>query len=187
MKTEDEIYKQPHDIRHRQAQKFFEAGQQRIKTSPVPKGQKYAPGTRVRIVDDLGPGMSHFPSAKDATVKYTYAHAYGGDDVKSYCIDIDGMGEVSWYYEHQLIPPPSVGYWVVGSNNSRHWAEPCPFCGGEPYQKTLECSSIEDLQRGAWACKECGAQAPECRLGWADGLEKWNKRRCLDTGETKTL
>jgi hypothetical protein len=46
--------------------------------------------------------MSHFQGGVNATVKYTYAHAYGGDDVKSYCLDIDNHGEVSWYEEHQL-------------------------------------------------------------------------------------
>jgi hypothetical protein len=46
--------------------------------------------------------MAHFQSGVNATVKNTYAHAYGGDDVKSYCLDIDDYGEVSWYEEHQL-------------------------------------------------------------------------------------
>ena len=46
--------------------------------------------------------MSHFRSGVLATVKYTYAHAYGGDDVTSYCLDIDDYGKVSWYEEHQL-------------------------------------------------------------------------------------
>ena len=48
--------------------------------------------------------MSHFESGVNATVRYTYAHAYGGDDVKSYCLDVDGRGEVSWYKEWQLTP-----------------------------------------------------------------------------------
>ncbi len=46
--------------------------------------------------------MSHFTSDCDATVVHTYAHAYGGDDVKSYCLDVDGHGETSWYDEWQL-------------------------------------------------------------------------------------
>lgn len=46
--------------------------------------------------------MSHFTSGVNATVVHTYAHAYGGRDVKSYCLNVDGEGRVSWYYEHQL-------------------------------------------------------------------------------------
>jgi len=73
-----------------------------IATKPEPKGQKFPIGTRIRIADDLGTPMSHFPKELDATVKYTYAHAFGGKDVKSYCLDIDGYGQVAWYFEHQL-------------------------------------------------------------------------------------
>jgi len=85
-----------------QANSIYQQGIENVKNKPVPKGQKFQPGTRVKIIDDLGTSMSHFPSGKEATVKYTYAHAYGGDNVKNYCLDIDGVGEVSWYYEHQL-------------------------------------------------------------------------------------
>lgn len=93
-----------HEERHAQAQGIYCAGLELVKTTPPPKGQKYPPGTRVRIADDLGSSMAHFESGKNATVRYTYAHAYGGDDVDSYCLDIDGHGEVSWYHEHQLTP-----------------------------------------------------------------------------------
>ena len=92
-----------YEERHSQAQGIHKAGLEKVATTPPPEGQKYAPETRVRIADDLGSSMSHFPSGANATVKYTYAHAYGGSDVKSYCLDIDGRGQVSWYYEHQLI------------------------------------------------------------------------------------
>jgi hypothetical protein len=93
-----------YEERHTQAQGIYKAGLEKVATTPPPEGQKYAPGTRVRIADDLGPSMSYFTSGANATVKYTYAHAYGGSNVKRYCIDIDGRGEVSWYYEHQLTP-----------------------------------------------------------------------------------
>lgn len=93
-----------YEERHAQAQGIYKAGLERVATTSPPEGQKYAPGTRVRIADDLGPSMSHFKSGKNATVKYTYAHAYGGSNTKSYCLDIDGCGESSWYYEHQLTP-----------------------------------------------------------------------------------
>lgn len=82
----------------------YESGLERVRSTPCPDGQKYKPGTRVRVADDLGSSMSHFCSGVDATVKYVYAHAYGGSDVKSYCLDVDGVGSVAWYYEHQLEP-----------------------------------------------------------------------------------
>jgi hypothetical protein len=69
--------------------------------------QKFAIGSRVRIIKNLGPSMPHFPSGKNATVKYTYAYVYGGNDYKSYCLDVDDIGEVSWYYEQQLKSIPA--------------------------------------------------------------------------------
>ena len=80
----------------------YAQGMNNVATKPEPKGQKFPIGTRVRIADDLGVSMSHFPKGVGATVKYTYDHAYGGGDVKSYCLDVDGYGHTSWYSEHQL-------------------------------------------------------------------------------------
>ena len=88
--------------REQQAQSYYEQSRQRVKETQPPACQKFMPGTRVRIADDLGPGMRHFPAGKTGTVLYTYAHAYGGNNVRSYCIDIDEIGEVSWYYAEQL-------------------------------------------------------------------------------------
>jgi len=85
-----------------QATAMYNKGQDNIKNKAEPEGQKFPNGSRVHIASDLGASMSHFESDCDATVVNTYAHAYGGDDVKSYCLDIDGHGEVSWYEEHQL-------------------------------------------------------------------------------------
>lgn len=85
-----------------QANTIYRQGLDNVKNKSVPKGQKYLPGTRVKIVDNLGSHMSCFPDGRKATVKYSYAHAYGGGDVKSYCLDIDGIGEVSWYSEEQI-------------------------------------------------------------------------------------
>ncbi len=90
--------------RERQADEIYRSGLEKVKTEPTPKGQKFPCGSRVRIADDLGENMMHFVSGKNATVKYTYAHAYGGNNVKSYHLDVDGVGEVAWYYEHQLTP-----------------------------------------------------------------------------------
>jgi hypothetical protein len=73
-----------------------------VASTPEPGGQKFPNGSRVRIADDLGDAMGHFQSGVNATIGYTYAHAYGGTDVKSYCLYIDDGGEAAWYYEHQL-------------------------------------------------------------------------------------
>lgn len=81
----------------------YQQGLRNVRTRPIPKGQKFPPGARVRIADDLSAdNMTHFPSGRDATVLYTYAHAYKGVDVTSYALDLDGHGFVAWYYEHQL-------------------------------------------------------------------------------------
>ena len=85
-----------------QARVVHARGLEDVANTPTPKGQKFPPGTRVRIAKDLGSGMSHFPSDRPATVEYTYAHAYGGDDVTSYSLDVDGLGSVAWYEQHQL-------------------------------------------------------------------------------------
>jgi len=85
-----------------EAVSMHEAGMSKVRDTPCPAGQKFPPGTRVRIADDLGDFMSHFESGCMATVLHTYAHAYGGDDISIYSLDIDGVGEVAWYYERQL-------------------------------------------------------------------------------------
>ena len=91
-----------YETREAQAIAIYQQGLQRVKDTPEPKGQQFPNGSRVRIKDDLGPSMSHFESGVEATVENVYAHAYGGSDVKSYRLNIDGRGSVAWYYEHQL-------------------------------------------------------------------------------------
>ncbi|MFM6946071.1 MAG: hypothetical protein ACKOWW_02945 [Flavobacteriales bacterium] len=91
-----------YETRAADARAMYQAGMNRVAETPEPKGQKFPCGSRVRIADDLGPSMSHFESGVEATVEYVYAHAYGGGDVKSYSLNIDGRGSVAWYYEHQL-------------------------------------------------------------------------------------
>ena len=88
--------------RESQAKSYYEQGMKKVASFPEPEGQKFPNGSRVRISDDLGPSMSHFKSGANATVCYTYAHAYGGADVKSYTLDIDDYGSSAWYHEHQL-------------------------------------------------------------------------------------
>lgn len=84
------------------ASAVYNQGLENVKTRPVPEGQKFQPGERVRIADDLGQAMAHFPSGVLATVEYTYAHAYWGEDVKSYSLNVDGHGSVAWFHESQL-------------------------------------------------------------------------------------
>ncbi len=88
--------------RQTQAKVIYEQGLEKVRSTPNPEGQKFPAGSRVRIEDDLGRSMSHFPSGTDATVEYTHAHAYGGSDVKLYSLLIDGRGSCAWYHEHQL-------------------------------------------------------------------------------------
>lgn len=80
----------------------YEEGMKRVAATEPPLAQKFPVGSRVRIASDLGPHMRHFTSGSSATVLHTYAHAYGGSDVKSYALDIDGQGFSAWYQEHQL-------------------------------------------------------------------------------------
>jgi hypothetical protein len=91
-----------YNVRFRAAQEIYAMGLDLVKTTPEPVGQKFKCGQRVRIADDLGKSMSHFKSGVNATVQYTYAHAYGGSDIDSYSLDVDGRGECAWYKEHQL-------------------------------------------------------------------------------------
>lgn len=85
-----------------QASSIYQQGLLNVANKPEPKKQKFPCGSRVKIARDLGPHMSHFPNDILATVKYTHAHAYGGNDVKSYSLIVDGMGEHCWYEEQQL-------------------------------------------------------------------------------------
>ena len=97
--------------RFKQAKIIYDLGMERVENNPAPRVQKFPVGARVRISDDLGSSMRHFNSSVDATVEYTYDHAYGGGDVKSYCLNLDGIGSVSWYMEHQL---------TLITNNQQH-------------------------------------------------------------------
>ncbi len=84
-----------------QAKGIHAQGLENVKENPEPKVQKFHVGERV-FIGKMPGYMEHFPSMKWATVKYTYAHAYGGSDINDYCLDVDGLGEISWYEENQL-------------------------------------------------------------------------------------
>lgn len=101
--------KEIYEKRREDAKLSYAQGMKKVSETPCPPNQKYPPGTRVWIRTDMdkfspfGPkSMSHFDRGKWATINYTYAHAYGGDNVDSYCLNIDNIGSVAWYYENQL-------------------------------------------------------------------------------------
>lgn len=85
-----------------ESQAYHDQAMKRVQNTPEPKGQKFPCGSRVQISDDLGPDMKYFPKNRQATVMHTYAHAFGGNDVKQYHLNVDECGEVAWYNEHQL-------------------------------------------------------------------------------------
>lgn len=95
-----------YEERAAEAKSYYEEGLERVRTTPEPVGQKYHRGARVRIADDLGQCMRFFPSGCLATVEHTYAHAFGGDDVKSYSLIVDGHGSTAWYNEDQISEAP---------------------------------------------------------------------------------
>lgn len=67
--------------------------------------QKFNRGDKVKVDDDLGSCMSHFPGqGGEAIVFGSYHDEYGGGarEKKSYSLNIKGIGYSSWYYEHQL-------------------------------------------------------------------------------------
>ena len=84
------------------AQGLYAQGLAKDKNNPEPIGQKFPCGTRVRIAEDLGKTMAHFKSGVEATVEYTYDHAYGGGNVKSYSLMFDDGNTSAWYKEWQL-------------------------------------------------------------------------------------
>jgi hypothetical protein len=65
--------------------------------------QKFHLGDLVRITDDLGHSMEHFPGAGGkAIVMGSYADQFGGNNVDSYTLFIEDRGRVSWYHGYQL-------------------------------------------------------------------------------------
>lgn len=92
-------------MRHIEAQGRYLEGKRRVASEPPPEGQKFKPGTFVRIATDLGPSMKHFKKDTFAKVEHTYSHAFGGSDVWSYCLLVKHDEEwhsVAWYKEDQL-------------------------------------------------------------------------------------
>jgi hypothetical protein len=87
----------PYAERHAEAEAYYKESMERVRTTPPPAGQKFPPGAKVIV--------THIPGVGDnvlATVHHTYAHAYGGDNVTSYCLDFEGRGLVAWFEENQM-------------------------------------------------------------------------------------
>jgi hypothetical protein len=61
---------------------------------------KFKRGDLVRISDNLGPYMSHFPSGGKAVVEYS-GRKYGCGS-ENYSLYIENKGSVAWYEESQL-------------------------------------------------------------------------------------
>jgi len=69
------------------------------------KKQKFFRGHRVRIADNLGPAMTHFPAGLEAIVVHSYSDAYGGNNHHDYNLLVhepDGWHVTAWYHEKQL-------------------------------------------------------------------------------------
>lgn len=92
--------------REKEAEVYYKAGLQRVKSNPMPKGQKFPPSSFVKIAKNLGSAMSHFKSNVYAQVEYTYAHMFGGRDIYNYSLVIRDLEntwyECAWYHECQL-------------------------------------------------------------------------------------
>lgn len=83
------------------AKGIYAAGLHKVTTTPEPQGQKFPVGSRV-IISEHCVAAFDLPDGTEATVNYTYAHAYGGSDVKSYSLNIDGFGDILWFDERHL-------------------------------------------------------------------------------------
>ena len=73
------------------------------------KKQKFSRGHRVRIADDLGTAMRHFPAGRDAIIVGSYSDLYVGSTLQhdhEYSLMLqedDGtINTNSWYHEAQL-------------------------------------------------------------------------------------
>lgn len=68
--------------------------------------QKFFLGDLVRVADDLGPSMNHFPKGQDAIVLYSYSENYGRTSARDdniFCLYVlKDRSETSWYHAKQL-------------------------------------------------------------------------------------
>ncbi len=111
--------------REKDAQAYYQQSLIKVKETPEPLGQKFHIGERVWISRELPSYMCHFPKGKWAIVQYTYAHAYGGDNVKDYSLDIEGYRSSAWYDEWLLSRDGSD---AVIPEKYKHNEETCMLC-----------------------------------------------------------
>ena len=69
--------------------------------------QKFLKGFEVKVDDEMPDIMSHFEKGFNGIVDHTYSEAYGGKDIKSYCLLVldenrKPINKISWYNESQL-------------------------------------------------------------------------------------
>lgn len=67
--------------------------------------QKFKTGNLVRVAEDLGPMMDHFPGeGKEAFIEYSYYEKFGGnqDTMPCYSLLFKNGRSVAWYDEDQL-------------------------------------------------------------------------------------
>lgn len=81
--------------------------QRELLKAASPPGQKYLMGDFVKIADDLGSMMSHFPRGFYAQVQTTYASQYGGGDIKNYTLKVrhekdNTMISYHWYKHYDF-------------------------------------------------------------------------------------
>ena len=106
--------------RLKHAQRIHAAGLNNVATTPEPEGQKFHKDERVVVF-----GHPHVRDGTQATVMYTYAHAFPDFDaaaVKTYSLDVDHYGHMSWFAEDQLA-----------------------YVGGWPSKRTITYGEIEAL------------------------------------------
>lgn len=65
--------------------------------------QKFPCGSRVKIIKDICPSRNHFPHDTNATVVHTDKHGNFYGDGTDYCLDVDDLGQTSWYDESDMV------------------------------------------------------------------------------------
>ena len=94
----------PYEQRLAEAEAYHAASMERVRTTPAPAGQKYPVGSFVKISGN----ERRIGHSKYACVEHTHAHAFGGNDWKSYSLNIQcDVGDwitVAWFNEEDLTP-----------------------------------------------------------------------------------
>lgn len=78
-----------------QAKAYSAWGEENVKNGTFKTKQKYPKGARVQTTHT-------WAGCTTGTIIGTYAQLYGGDNIDSYSLDIDGRGKCSWFPEASL-------------------------------------------------------------------------------------